>query len=453
MTVDTPKAFLEQHPNIVAIDLLIADTSGVLRGKRVRSASLEAVFQDGIRLPCSTFSMDVNGNIVYNTGFILESGEADFNCLPLPHTLTPVPWAEGIAQSLITMVNADQTPFFAEPRGVLARVLERLSARGLTPVVAVELEFYLLEQEWSPEFGPHAARSQLTHRIQTHNQVYSMSEIDDFARVLEAMVRACDQQGIKTHTLVAESSPGHYEINLSHQPGALVAADQAILFKRTVKGVAQQYGMDATFMAKPLTGRSGSGMHIHVSLLDESGRNVFEAEDGDPLGSDRLHQAIAGLCQTMPDSMAIFAPNNNSFRRYREGAFVPVAPCWGANNRTTALRIPLGDPAATRIEHRVPGADANVYLTLAAILAGIDYGLEQQLDPPAPTQGNAYDQHPSTLPRTWREALTRFDQSTVLQTYFGKDYCHVYSRCKWFELAQVAGVVPPLEHDWYLYTV
>lgn len=452
MSFEVAAAFLANHPDITAVDLLMADTSGILRGKRVRASSLKTVFQEGIRLPCSTFSMDVNGNIVYDTGFILETGEADFNCLPVANTLTAVPWSDQVAQVLISMVAADGRPFFAEPRGVLARVLERLRRKGLNPVVAVELEFYLLDRDW--ENGrPQPARSQLTQRRQSNTQVYAISELEDFSPVLSAMTQACEQQGIHTHTLVAESSPGHFEINLTHQPDALAAADHAVMFKRVVKGMAIHHGLDATFMAKPFTGCSGSGMHVHVSLLDEAGRNVFQAADDSPLGSQRLGSAIAGLSETMAESMAIFAPNSNSFRRYREGAFVPVAPCWGVNNRTTALRIPMGDAAATRIEHRVPGADANVYLTLAALLAGIDYGLEKQLVPMAPTQGNAYDQYASTLPRTWREALTCFDQGTILKDYFGKDYCHVYSRCKWAEQAQVAGYVTPLEHEWYLHAI
>jgi glutamine synthetase len=452
MSTETANLFLEQHPSITAIDLLMVDTSGVLRGKRVGAASLETVFREGIRLPCSTFSMDVNGNIVYDTGFILETGEADFNCMPIANTLTTSPWARDAAQVLITMVEADGQPFFADPRGVLARVLNRLEARGLYPCVAVELEFYLLDREMG-EAGPQPARSQLTRRRSNQTGVYAISELEDFSPVLKDITEACAQQGIATHTLVAESSPGHYEINLTHQTNGLAAADHAVMFKRVVKSLAIQHGIDATFMAKPFTGRSGSGMHIHVSLMDEAGNNVFQAEDNRSSGSETLGWAIGGLCQTMAESMAIFAPNSNSFRRYREGAFVPVAPCWGINNRTTALRIPLGDPQATRFEHRVPGADANIYLTLAAILAGLDYGLEHQLQPPALTEGNAYDQYRSSLPRTWREALTQFDQGTILKEYFGKDYCHVYSRCKWAEQAQVAGTVTPLEHDWYLYAV
>jgi glutamine synthetase len=452
MSTETAQLFLEQHPGVNAVDLLMVDTSGVLRGKRVQAASLETVFREGIRLPCSTFSMDVNGNIVYDTGFILETGEADFNCVPIPHTLTTVPWAEGIAQALITMVTADGQPFFADPRGVLARVLQRLQAKGLQPCVAVELEFYLLDRAMGDD-GPQPARSQLTQRRPDQTGVYAISELEDFAPVLTAITEACAHQGIATHTLVAESSPGHYEINLTHQTDALAAADYAVMFKRVVKSQAIRHGLDATFMAKPFTGRSGSGMHIHISLMDEVGNNVFQAADDHPSGSETLGWAIGGLCQAMAESMAIFAPNSNSFRRYREGAFVPVAPCWGVNNRTTALRVPLGDPQATRFEHRVPGADANIYLTLAAMLAGLDYGLEHQLAPPALTEGNAYDQYLSSLPRTWREALTQFDQGTILKEYFGKDYCHVYSRCKWAEQAQVVGTVTPLEHAWYLYSV
>jgi glutamine synthetase len=293
MSTETAQLFLEQHPGVNAVDLLMVDTSGVLRGKRVQAASLETVFREGIRLPCSTFSMDVNGNIVYDTGFILETGEADFNCVPIPHTLTTVPWAEGIAQALITMVTADGQPFFADPRGVLARVLQRLQAKGLQPCVAVELEFYLLDRAMGDD-GPQPARSQLTQRRPDQTGVYAISELEDFAPVLTAITEACAHQGIATHTLVAESSPGHYEINLTHQTDALAAADHAVMFKRVVKSQAIHHGLDATFMAKPFTGRSGSGMHIHISLMDEVGNNVFQAADDHPSGSETLGWAIGG---------------------------------------------------------------------------------------------------------------------------------------------------------------
>ncbi len=454
MTAAELDTFLARYPETTAVDFILTDTSGILRGKRIKTAALARTFQQGIRLPGSMFSMDATAEIIYDTGFVLEEGEADRLCRPIPGTLHPTPWAEPpVGQVLATMVEPDGSGFFAEPRQVLARVLERLTAKGLRPAVAVELEFYLLDRDRNPAGELQPARSPLTGRRQASPQVYSLSELADFAPVLSAMSAACDAQGIETHTTVSESTQGHYEINLGHLPDALAAADRAILFKHLVKGVAAQHGLDATFMAKPLGACSGSGLHVHVSLLDADDRNVFAAADGDRHGSELLQQAIAGLCATMPESMAIFAPNANSFRRYQERAFVPLAPCWGANNRTTALRLPPGDPTATRIEHRVPGADANVYLTVAAILAGIDCGLSQQLSAPPPTEGNAYDQHPASLPRSWREALAAFEQGEILRAYFGDRYHHLYHCCKRAELRKFEACVTPLELDWYLYNL
>ncbi|MGB3492699.1 MAG: glutamine synthetase family protein [Elainellaceae cyanobacterium] len=452
-TSQDPQAFLAQHPDIVAVDLLITDTSGIQRGKRIRASLLEKVWTEGIRLPGSMMSMDVTGNIVYDTNFILEEGEADRLCLPIPGTLQPVPWSSPpVAQVLTTMTELEGTGFYADPRQVLATVLHRLNAKGLHPTVAVELEFYLLDREQDETGRPQPARSRLTGRRQAHTQVYAMSNMDDLSVVLQDMVEACDRQSIETHTIVAESSPGHYEINLNHLPNALDAADRAVMFKRAVKGVASKHGLDATFMSKPFGDRSGNGMHIHISLMDEAGQNVFEA-NGEALGSEMLQWAIAGLCESMPESMAVFAPTANSYRRYKDRAFVPLAPCWGVNNRTTALRIPVGNLGSKRVEHRVPGADGNVYLVLAAMLAGIDYGISHQLTPPPPTEGNAYDQHPPSLPRSWQDALRTFDQGTILPEYFGKDYCFFYSQCKWSEYRKFNDYVTPLEMDWYLYTV
>ncbi|MGJ3253516.1 MAG: glutamine synthetase family protein [Elainellaceae cyanobacterium] len=449
----TATSFLDNYPDTVAVDVLITDTSGILRGKRIHVSMLDKVLQEGIRLPGSMFSMNVQGEIVYDTQFILEEGEADRLCIPIPHTLAPTPWSnQAIAQVLTTMVEPNGQGFFADPRQVLATVLKTLEAKGLHPMVAVELEFYLLDRERDADGALQPGRSLLTGRRQQQNQVYSMSELDDVSPILQDMVQACDGQGIKTHTIVAESASGHFEINLDHLPNVLDAADKAVMFKRVVKGVAAQHGMDATFMSKPFALRSGSGMHVHISLMDEDGKNVF-ASDETPLGSEIFHWAIGGLCQVMPESMAVFAPNANSFRRYKDRAFVPLAPCWGLNNRTTALRVPMGGADATRVEHRVPGADANIYLVIAAMLAGIDYGITHQSEPPLPADGNAYDQYPPSLPRTWQDALRAFDQGRILPTYFGKDYCFVYGQCKWAEYRTFNDYVTPLELDWYLYSV
>jgi len=246
---------------------------------------------------------------------------------------------------------------------------------------------------------------------------------------------------------VSEYAPGQLEVNLGHVDAPLSAADHGFLLKRAVKAAARAEGLLATFMAKPLAGQSSSGLHVHVSLLDRDGANRF-ARDERALG-----HAIAGLQATMAEAMLLFAPNANSFRRLRPLSYAPTAPTWGHNNRTVALRVPAGAPSARRIEHRVAGADANPYLVLAAVLAGIHHGLTHELEPSAPIEGNAYAQVGPSLPLSWDRALEAFAGASVLNGYLGDAFCRLYRVCRAAERDRFADVVTPTEYAWYLNTV
>jgi len=231
---------------------------------------------------------------------------------------------------------------------------------------------------------------------------------------------------------------------------ARLACDQAIRFKRIVKGVAHRNGVEATFMAKPYAGAPGSGMHLHVSVLDREGRNVFASDD--VLGNDTLKQAAAGLLESMADAMAIFAPNANSYRRLRPELYVPMNATWGYNNRGVAVRVPVSGPADRRLEHRVAGADANPYLVAAAVLAGMIYGIDRKLAPPAPLVGNAYTQRLTAprLPGDWPTALTRFGASAVLGEYFGERFVTLYERTRRGEMNDFNAQLSALDYAWYL---
>ena len=208
---------------------------------------------------------------------------------------------------------------------------------------------------------------------------------------------AAQVQSLPLDTALKECAPGQFEINLIHCEDALLAADSAVLLKRLIKGVAQKHGLEATFMAKPYGEEAGSGAHVHISLLDQQGRNIFSSDDNDPLGTQALKQAVAGVLELMPASMAVLAPNLNSFRRFQPGLYVPMAPSWGYDNRSVAVRIPSGPNAARRIEHRVAGADVNAYLLLATLLGSVLHGLDSTSAPPPPIVGNAYTQLEPTL--------------------------------------------------------
>lgn len=442
-------ALLGEHPELQAIDLLIADLNGVLRGKRVERDALAKVYASGVCLPASVFAMDITGSTVESTGLGFAQGDADRVCRPVPGSLAPVPWHAGTGQLLLSMFDGDDSPFFADPRNVLVGVQARFGELELTPVVAVEIEFYLIDAMRDPQGRPQAPRSPVTGERERSTQVYGMRELDDYRDFLSDVAAAAREQNLPADAAVAEYAPGQYEINLRHVRDAALACDQAILLKRLIRGVAQRHGMDATFMAKPYPEQAGSGMHVHVSLSAPDGRNAFADAGGERL----LRAALGGLMRGMPGSMGIFAPNANSFRRFRRDSYVPLRPCWGENNRTTALRIPAGPPGDRRIEHRVAGADANPYLLVATLLADIHHGIVEGLEPGPAETGNAYEREGPGFPTGWWRALAALESNEPLADYLGRDFMRVYLACKRAELERFAAHITPLEHDWYLRTV
>jgi glutamine synthetase len=445
---DADAATLQALPDCQAVDLLLPDMNGVLRGKRVTRDALEKVYANGVSLPMSLIATDITGNTVEETGLGYAIGDEDRTCRPVPGSLRPIPWQDGtMAQLLLSMEDVDGKPFEANPRAVLARVLQRFAARGLTPVVAIELEFYLLDGELSADGGPRTSLNPATGQRNTTTQVYYMQDLDDYGAFTRAVGAACRAQGIPADTAVAEYAPGQFEINLSHRADALLACDDAIYLKRAIKAIAQRQDMLASFMAKPFAGQAGSGLHVHVSVLDPKGRNIFAGTPEAP--AEALRHAVGGLQRISGDCMLLFAPHANSYRRFVPNAFVPLNDAWGFNNRTVAMRIPHSDPANTRIEHRIAGADANPYLVAAAVLAGILRGLDERADPGPPIVGNAYEQ---VAPRTpyWRDSIEAFIASEFVAAAFGTRFRHIFGEQKRKELRTFRSHVSSLEVDWYL---
>jgi glutamine synthetase len=370
----------------------------------------------------------------------------------VPGTLAPVPWASApLGQCLATLVQRDGTPYFADPRAVLARVVARLRELGLTPVVAVEYEFYLLDDAAQP---PRNRRGRVpgTARRAAGPQVYSLEDLHALEPFFADVAAAGEAQGLPIGTVVSEYGAGQFEVNLGHVPDALAAADHAVLLRRLVRGVATRHGLAATFMAKPFAGLDGSGMHVHLSLLDAQGRNVFAPADDVPL-PPALRHAIAGVLTALPESLAIFAPNANSYRRFRAGCFAPIAPDWGVNNRQVAVRLPPADATNQRIEHRVAGADCNPYLALGAILAGVHAGLRAGAEPPAPVpEGESAPVSTTPFPR-WEQALTTFANGRLLSPYLGQEFCVLYAAARRFEADAFHAEVPDLDYAWYLPTI
>lgn len=442
--------FLADHPETVAIDLLLADLSGVIRGKRYPVEDLNRVWEAGVTFPASVFLLDTTGRSHDPGGKGFSDGDPDAIALPIPGTLKPVPWAKRpLGQLLLTFTDSKgQAPLAFEPRNVLARTLAKLHELGLKPVVAFELEFYLLDKERGEGRRPQPPISPLTGKREAGTQVYGMDQVDGFEDLLEDITVACDAQDIPTGAITAEYAPGQFEINLRHEADPLVAADHCVLFKRVVRGVARKHGYQASFMAKPYPEEAGSGLHLHVSLYDEAGRNVFDG--GDELASETLRHAVGGVLELLPESMAFLAPNVNSYRRFEPNIFVPITRSWGFENRSVALRVPVGPGSSRRIEERVAGADANPYLALATMLAGIHHGITRRIEPCAPHEGNAGASFDEGLPMRPRRALEMLLASEVLPDYFGPDYPKLYAACKEAEYDEFDWLISPQEYDWYL---
>lgn len=438
--------FLAAHPGIDAVQVFITDGSGVPRGKMVRAGELEALYRDGRRVAGSILGLDITGEDVDATGLVWDVGDADGVCRPVPGTLLPSPWLDApTGQLMLTMFDDAGRPAAADPRHALARIVGRLAAQGYTPVVACELEFYLL-REARGRYEPAGAHSGgEPARIES----YSLTRLDDLAPLFAEVHAAARAQGLPAGTTMAEYAPGQFEITLHHRADALRAVDEAILFKRLLRGVARRHGCIATFMAKPFAERAGSGLHVHVSLADADGRNLFAADD--PAGTPLLRHAIGGLAATAAESFLVFAPNANSYRRYLSRSYAPVAPTWGINNRTVSLRVPAGPPASRHVEHRIAGADANPYLAAAVVLAGLAQGIARRSDPGAPVTGNGYlDTRPRVFPVTWHEAIERAAASAFLHDALGEGFMKVLLAVKRQECERFAAAVTPLDYAWYL---
>jgi len=442
------EAYLSRYPATQYVDVMLTDLNGCFRGKRIPVAALRKL-EKGCYFPASVFAMDILGNVVEEAGLGQASGEPDRVCLPIAGTLTPsAADPEAIAQLLLTMLDEDGAPFDVEPRNVLNRLWQQLRQRGLHPVVAVELEFYLLDRQRDAEgyLQPPCAPGTQDRNMQS--QVYSVDNLNHFADVLSDIDDLARQQKIPADGALAEASPGQFEVNLHHTRDALQACDHALALKRLVRLVAEKHHMHATFMAKPYEEYAGSGMHIHISMLNDKGENVLAERNGED--SAILKRSLAGMIEMMPASMALLAPNINSYRRFQAGMYVPTQASWGHNNRTVALRIPCGDRDNHRVEYRVAGADANPYLVMAAIFAGILHGLDNELPLPPKVKGNGLEQDGLPFPIRQSDALWEFAQHEALCLQLGERFSHVWHACKSNELTQFERLITDTEIEWML---
>src|SRR5450631_4103631 len=442
----TIQQFLKEH-GISEVEAIIPDMAGVARGKLMPAEKFAE--EEGMRLPEAIFLQTVTGDYPDDQS-AMNPSDIDIVLRADPKTVRVVPWAaEPTAQVIHDCFYGDGRPVTMAPRYVLRRVLELYEAQGWEPVVAPELEFFLVEPNIDSDYPlkPPVGRS---GRPEIGRQAYSIAAVNEFDPLFDDMYSFCEAQDIEIDTLIHEAGAAQMEINLLHgNPMSL--ADQAFLFKRTAREAALRHKMYATFMAKPMAKEPGSAMHLHQSILDVKTRsNIFSAADGTPTQLFFAH--IAGLQKYLPAAMALFAPNVNSYRRTTPHNSAPINVHWGYDNRTAGLRIPMSSPAARRVENRCGGADANSYLAMAASLACGYLGMVEGLKPTEPISGSAYDL-PFQLPRTLAEALRLLRECRPLVDLFGERFVVAFSAVKESEHEAFLQVISAWEREHLLLNV
>ena len=446
MSTSPIRQFCKDH-GISEVEAIIPDMAGVARGKVVPAEKY--IEEEGMRLPESIFLQTVTGEYPEDESAINPS-EIDIVLKADPRTIRVVPWAaEPTAQVIHDCYYGDGRPVTMSPRYVLRRVLDLYAGHGWDPVIAPELEFFLVEPNIDSDYPlkPPIGRS---GRPEIGRQSYSIAAVNEFDPLFDDVYAFCEAQEIEIDTLIHEAGAAQMEINLLHGD-ALSLADQAFLFKRTAREAALRHKMYATFMAKPHAKEPGSAMHLHQSVVDVKTRqNVFSQPDGSP--TQLFFSHIAGLQRYLPAAMSLFAPNVNSYRRISRYSSAPINVHWGYDNRTAGLRVPMSAASARRVENRVGGADANPYLAIAASLACGYLGMIEGLKPSEPISGSAYDLA-IALPRTLAEALRLLRESKPLVDLFGDRFVLAFTAVKEAQYETFAQVISSWEREHLLLNV
>ncbi len=441
--------FLKEH-RIDEVECLLPDMSGIARGKILPAERfVKGLATNALRIPEQIFIQTVTGDYPLDDT-VTDPATSDVYLVPDPETIRLVPWyPEPTAQVICDAFYFDGTPVVISARGLLYRILALYDEQGWTPIVAPELEFFLVATNADPDYPlePPVGRS---GRRETGRQSYGVDAVNEFDPLFEDVYDFCEAQGIDIETLTHEAGAAQMEMNFNHGP-PLALADQAFLFKRTVREAGLRHRIYATFMAKPMQGQPGSSMHIHQSVRDaKTGNNLFAQKNGKD--SKLFHNHIAGLQKHLPTVMPILAPNVNSYRRLTPHSDAPINTHWGYDNRTVGLRVPHSEADDRRVENRIAGADANPYLALAASLACGYLGMTQRLKPRAPVEGSAY-RLAHTLPRTLYDAISRFSSGRAIKELLGERFVEAVTLVRETELDAYQQVISSWEREHLLLNV
>lgn len=432
------------------IECVVPDQAGVARGKMMPTRKF--LSSPAFPMPSTIFWQTITGD--YPDEFIdaddFDPADGDLVFTPDFSTLTVVPWeSDPTAQVLLDATHKDGRAVDLAPRQLLRHVIDLYAEQGWRPIVAPELEFYLVKPNTDPDYPlePPIGRS---GRAESGRQGYSIAAINEFDDVVDDIYDFSEAQGLGIDALSHEDGAAQLEINLAHGD-PMELADHVFAFKRTIREAAMKHNIYATFMAKPMTNEPGSAMHIHQSVVDiETGKNIFSDEEGN--ANDRFHSFIAGHQRFLPDVMCMLAPYVNSYRRLVRGSMAPINVHWGYDNRTVGLRVPDAKPEARRLENRVPSSDANPYFAIAASLACGYLGMMKQMKPEEAIRGSAAKLD-FGLPRGLLEAVELFAKSEQLHEIFGDSFVAVYRDIKLAEFETFMRVISAWEREYLLLNV
>ena len=447
--MEAVERFLKEH-NITEVESTLPDMTGNARGKFYPTKKFLA--ENGGRLPESVLVQTVTGDWADNHYDLVDPSDRDMMLVPDPNTLRAVPWAdEPTAQVINDCYTSDGQLHPLATRTVLRRILTLFEKEGLKPVIAPEVEFYLIQQNPDPDYElkPAVGRS---GRQESARQSYSIDAVNEFNPFIDTLYSYCEASGLDVDTLIHEQGAAQMEINFLHGD-PLNLADQVFVFKRALREAALKHGVFATFMAKPMQHEPGSAMHLHQSIVDiKTGKNVFAKKDG--TFTETFYNYLGGLQKYIPNAISFFAPNVNSYRRFAPDIAAPINMKWGIDNRTAGLRIPEAEPVATRIENRFPGADCNPYLAIAASLACGYLGLKGKLQPTKPTyDAAAEDGDTVELARSLEEGLRLLENCPELRELMGSDFVDAYIGVKRAEFETFHRVISSWEREYLLLNV
>ena len=443
-------SWITEH-GVGEVECIIPDMNGVQRGKVLPAKKFLGSVKDGtLRIPGSIFTVTINGEYPEDIGHIIPEYDPDQIMVPDANTICEAPgFKTPTAYVICDAFDRAGEPIAIAPRMILKRVLKLYEDKGWRPVVAPEVEFYLVSKNTDPDF-PLVPPSGRSGRPETASQPYGLEALNEFEDIIEHIYDFCEKAGLDIDTMIHESGAAQLEVNFQHGD-PLRLADEVLLFKRIVRQVALEHGVYATFLAKPMSDQPGSAMHIHQSVLDIlTGKNIFSLANGKDSALFRSY--IAGLVKLLPQVAPMFAPNVNSFRRMRPDSDAPINVQWGSDNRSCGLRIPMSDGKNRRIENRLPGADSNPYLAMAASLVCGYVGMVDRMIPPKSVNGSAYNRA-RTLPRTLEAALDRFSHCKPVKALLGEDFFEVFYAIKECELFNYQSVISSWEREHLLLRV